>query len=84
MFVGELKYRVAVLYIVQGRGGRGAWWGSSCSVVAEEKTGGGVGGGEVLEGGVVFVCRGAEYRKGREWWWRGKEVCSWGSHIDLR
>ena len=56
MFVRELKYRVAVLYIVQGRGGRGAWWGSSCSVVAEEKTGGGVGGGKYWrEGWCLFV-----------------------------
>ena len=50
-----------IVYIVQSRGGRGGWWGFSFSVVAEE-VGWGVGG--ALEGGVVFVCWGAEYMKG--------------------
>ena len=53
VFVGELEYREAVLYIVQGRGGRGAWWGFSCSVVAEE-VGWRVGGGST--GGRGGVC----------------------------
>ena len=54
VFVGELEYRGAVLYIVQGRGGRGVWWGFSFSVVAEE-VGWGVGGEYWREGWCLFV-----------------------------
>ena len=42
-------------------------WEERGMVVVERGRGGGV-----LEGGVVFVCQGAGYRKGREWWWRGR------------